>query len=367
MSDTTETEASKIPTGLSIDQLKEICFKLKDLNKPILLTGPPGMGKTSMFDQLAKEWGSRYLGFLTSTMDPTDSNGVPFPIGDVTKFLPPEDFNEMTTDAKDQGPVVAVFDDLMAADEHVFNSLLAFFDRRRVGQKVLRSNVFVAATGNRVEDQAGARELTTALANRFFHFDIALNYDGWRNWAIVNGVQPEIVAFINANRQCLFQFNPGSGERAFATPRTVEMASLAQEALGVEHPLLFEAVKAACGEGWSQTYRAFIKHRKNLVAPDKILKDPENCPVPNKRDVDVLHITVQSLTHAIVANPTPEKVIAAFTYGLRLPHPDMGMVLAKDLFKNVVFKSDDPTFKVTVTGSQPCSEMFQKYGHYLAG
>lgn len=366
MSEEVKSDAGKLPTGLNIEQLKDICAKLRELNKPILLTGPPGMGKTSMFEQLAQEWGARYLGFLTSTMDPTDSNGVPSPVGDVTKFLPPEDFFEMTTDAEDQGPVVAVFDDLMAADEHVFNSLLAFFDRRRVGQRVLRDNVFVAATGNRVEDQAGARELTTALANRFFHFDIGLNYDVWRNWAIKNQLQPEVVAFIGANRQCLFQFNPGSGERAFATPRTVEMASLAQQALGVEHPLLFEAVKAACGEGWAQTYRAFIKHRDQLVPPDEILKDPENCRVPDKREVDVLHITVQSLTHAIVQNPTPEKVVSAFTYALRLPHPDMGMVLSKDLFKNVVFNYDNE-FKIKVTTSQACNELFQKYGRYLAG
>jgi MoxR-like ATPase len=84
------------------------------------LWGPPGMGKTQMFEQVAEEIGAKVAVFLTATMDPTDVVGVPHPDGNVTRFLPPEAFMALTEEADYKGPMIALFDDMPACIEQVF-------------------------------------------------------------------------------------------------------------------------------------------------------------------------------------------------------------------------------------------------------
>src|SRR3970282_1664272 len=146
----------------SINSVKDICRSILNHDeakeKSIMIWGPPGIGKSDLFAQLAKECNARYKTFLTATMDPTDVVGVPHPMNGITQFLPPKDFHELTPEAEYDGPIIVNFDDLPAGNEAVFNSLLRFIHNREVAGVKIRDNVFICATGNRSEDRANARD-----------------------------------------------------------------------------------------------------------------------------------------------------------------------------------------------------------------
>jgi MoxR-like ATPase len=333
------------------------------------LWGAPGGGKTDLFQQLAEEWDARFMSFLTSTMDPTDVVGVPFPDKErgCTVFMPPEHFLELTEDAKDKGPVIALFDDLPASIEQVFNALLGVFHGRRIAGNKIRDNVLLCATGNRAEDKAGAQEIGTALNNRFIHFNIKLNNEDWEEWAFDNDVDPTVLSYIKARPQQLDKFAEAlkSGEKAYATPRSVARASLVQRALGVDHPQLMAALSANCGQAWAADYHAYMRNAEQLVPASEIFKDAANCKLPDKSEVDVLYATITSLVYATKQKPTVEKCRAVCTYAMRIGHPDLGLVLAQDLVKQVVSKADDPTFRTKVAGDPIFNKIKERFGKWM--
>jgi len=134
-------------------------------------------------------------------MDPTDVVGVPHPDHEngCTRFLAPYDFIQLTEDADgDKGPVIALFDDLPASIEQVFNALLGVIGGRVVGGRPIRDNVLLCATGNRAEDKAGAQEIGTALSNRFIHFEIRLDHEDWVEWAFEHRVSQRSLEAISS-------------------------------------------------------------------------------------------------------------------------------------------------------------------------
>src|SRR5436853_468664 len=71
---------------------------------------------------------------------------------------------------------------------------------------------------------AGAGRANTALNNRFLRLDLEVSVEDWQAWAVANGVAPEVRAFIRFRPAMLFQFDPTTNPRAFASPRSWEFA-----------------------------------------------------------------------------------------------------------------------------------------------
>jgi hypothetical protein len=336
------------------------------------LWGPPGLGKTDMFKQLAVEWGANCFSFLTSTMDPTDVVGIPYPNMEkgYTRFLPPYNFIQLTEKAEDcETPAVAIFDDLPASTDQVFNALLGVFHGRILGGLPIRDNVLLCATGNRAEDKAGAQEITTALANRFVHFNILLDIDEWFEWAYKEQINPAVLAFVKRHPECLNEFEQAleSGDKAFATPRSVARVGILFDAQGDEHPHLMTSIAANCGDAWAIKFSSFNRCREKMVDPEEIWRDPENCKIPEAKEIDLLFATNTSLIAATKFKPTPDHCKAVAKYAMRLPHQDLAVVLAKDLLMHVVACNPDAGFRTEVTGSQTFTVFKKKFGTIMKG
>lgn len=331
------------------------------------LLGPPGMGKTHTIEQIAKEIGAKCVVFLTATMDPTDVVGVPHPVGGVTKFLPPEGFLALTYEAEYQGPMVALFDDMPTCQEQVFAALFRMFQQREVAGHKIRDNVLLVATGNRVEDKAGAQDIPTALANRIVWFHLKVDPDEWRHWAMKEDVVEEIVAYVRVKGiKSLYDFDPNSGFLSFPTPRSVAKASDLVKAISYDNSTdLRLALVGCCGEAWGTEFMAFLKVRHKLIPAAEIVKDPENARVPKENDIDVMFSTITSLTYHIKRKPVAAEAIAALKYTLRLPHKEMGIVLARDIIMTIVMDSKDTKFRAGILGSKEFREMMPEYRKYL--
>lgn len=327
----------------------------------VFLWGPPGIGKTAFFEQLAEEKKAQYRVFLTSTMDNTDVVGVPHPVGSVTRFLPPEDLVELTEEADYKGPMIACFDDLPASDEQVMASLYRFFYNREVGRLPIRKNVLLCATGNRVEDRSAARETPKALDNRFHHYSLVMSADDWRKWAITAGdIVPELVGYIMARPDQLFTFRPDAKDKAFATPRSVASASRIQQALGNKHPDLYTAIAAAVGDGWAGEYEVWCRNTSVITSPEEILADPMGVDLPEDSDIDLLHATIGGLLVAVQQNLTAENCTAALQYSTRISVTDIGAVLCTDILNNVL--PQDTAIRLEVTTHEVMETALAKYG-----
>lgn len=319
---------------LKVSELKNVVRTLAVNNllnsTAIYISGPPGIGKTALFEQMAKEIDADYEVFLTATMDPTDVCGVPMAKGDMTAFLPPERLMKLTTKFPSDKITIAAFEDLPACPEQVFAALFRLFHEREVGGYPIRDNVLMCATGNRSGDRAGAQELPTALANRFVHFEQKVDYEEWVNWAMLSGIDPMVVAFINRNggTQYLHNFDPDQGDPSFASPRTVAKASTLYKVFQGQDRELLASLSGCCGDNWANAFLNWAKIKDKMIPIDEILKHPKTAKLPAETEIDLAFVTIAQVVCAIVENMTNENISAALTYSERIPARDMGMKLA---------------------------------------
>ena len=297
----------------------------------VYLSGPPGIGKTALYEQMAKELDADYEVFLTATMDPTDVSGIPNANGVLTTFLPPERLVNLTGYNKNGKFTIATFEDLPACNEQVFAALFRLFHEREVGGYKIRDNVLMCATGNRSGDRAGAQELPTALANRFVHYELGVDSDEWCRWAMLNSIDPIVIAFISqtGGKQYLHNFNPDSGETCFPSPRSVAKASMLYKIFGDQPNLLMASLAGCCGENWASTFINFAQVKEKLIPVKDIFNDPDNARLPNSKEIDVCLAVISTILCALAENPKDfTNFSAAYKYAIRLPHRDLGIRLA---------------------------------------
>ena len=75
--------------------------------------------------------------------------------------------------------------------------------------------------------------------------------------------------------------------------------------------------------------------------------------------------TITSLVYHIKKDPKVSEAVAALKYTVRLPHKEMGIVLARDIVMNIVMESKDTKFRAGILGSKEFRDMMPEYRKYL--
>ena len=363
--------------ALKVSELKRVVRQLanNDLlgTVSVYISGPPGIGKTALFEQMAKEIEAGYEVFLTATMDPTDVCGVPMAMGDMTRFLPPERLMRLTNKYPSDVPTIATFEDLPACSEQVFAALFRLFHEREVGGYKIRDNVLMCATGNRSEDRAGAQELPTALANRFVHFEQLVDTEEWSQWAMMNGIDPMVIAFVSqtGGSKYLHKFDPNAGDPCFASPRSVAKASVLYKAFQGYDREMVAALAGSCGEDWANGFLTFHKLREKMIPIKEILENPDKVKTPKEEEIDLTFVTISNLVCAILdrlSDPNTDvrnkAVAAGLTYACRLPAKDMGMKLAHNVLFVLKQKSEFANFFQSPIGIESLKATQKELGKF---
>ena len=199
--------------------------------------GPPGIGKSDIVRQIANELGWALIDLRLTRMDSTDLTGLPYlheesrqTIYYLPEFLPTE---EMIQDWGKNGCIIFL-DELSAAEPRLQASAYELILDRRIGKYNLPDNVMVVAAGNRIEDGAIAYDLTSALSDRFVHFNAMTSLESWMKWEKQraesgNPIATEIKSFLQAAPQFLDEgfraTGASSDDKINPSPRTWEKAS----------------------------------------------------------------------------------------------------------------------------------------------
>jgi hypothetical protein len=258
-------------TVTSVQARKAItkCFNVK---RPIFLWGPPGIGKSDVVAEIARDMGALLIDLRLGQMDPTDIRGIPFYNKDIGKmdWAPPIDLPDEETAS--QYPYVVLFmDEMNSAPPAVQSAAYQLVLNRRVGKYKLPKNVVMVAAGNRESDKGVTYRMPTPLSNRFVHSEMKVDFPSWQEWAIKNQIHKDVVGFLTFAKQDLYDFDAKSSSRAFATPRSWTFVSelLADEDLDVSTTT--DLIAGTVGEGLAVKFMAHRKISSKLPKPEDIL------------------------------------------------------------------------------------------------
>jgi hypothetical protein len=186
-----------------------------------LLLSAPGMGKSEMVYDAAREAGLPCRSLLGTQIAPEDVSGIPRIIGERSVFCPPRILLPERPE-----PFCLFLDELPACAPDVQKAFYSLLLERRLGEHALPAGTWVVAAGNRLQDRALVRAMSSALVNRVTILQLRVDIDEWLAWAQRSGVRSEIRGFIATVPDALMRPVPADPV-PFSTPRAWTLLSRA--------------------------------------------------------------------------------------------------------------------------------------------
>jgi hypothetical protein len=242
-------------------------------NRPLFLWGPPGIGKSEIVHQIGKTIDAHVIDIRLSLWDPTDIKGIPYFDSTINKMVwaPPSELpdEQMASQHKN---VILFMDEMNSAAPAVQAAAYQLVLNRRVGTYKLPDNVLIVAAGNREADKGVTYRMPAPLANRFIHLEMKVDFDDWFEWATANRIHKDVAGFLQFSKKDLYDFDPKSNSRSFATPRSWTFVSdLLADDDGDENTLA-DLISGGVGEGLAIKFMAHRKVSGKLPNPSDILK-----------------------------------------------------------------------------------------------
>jgi hypothetical protein len=240
--------------------------------RPIFIWGPPGIGKSDIVSQITDTFDNSHLiDIRLSLWEPTDIKGMPYySANDNTmKWAPPIELPDAKM-AKKYKTIVLFLDEMNSAAPSVQAAAYQLILNRRVGTYKLPDNVMIVAAGNREADKGVTYRMPAPLSNRFVHLEIKVDFDDWFAWAVANDIHKDVVGYLTFAKKDLYDFDPKSPSRSFATPRSWSFVSDLLED-DDDEATTTDLVSGSVGEGLAVKFMAHRKVSAHLPNPSDIL------------------------------------------------------------------------------------------------
>ena len=254
---------------------------------PVMVWGAPGVGKSTAVRELTQELGIGFIDVRLAQREPVDMRGLPVPDekDNSVKWLVS---GEWPRDPESRG--IIMFDELTAADKTLQVAAYEFILDRRLGALYrVPPGWYIMAAGNRIEDRAVSCAMSSALANRFLHVEVAAEANSFLEWAKENNLHPAVTGFINFRPQLLFSQENEDLQRGWPSPRSWERVStiLKIAEKNQRKSTLKYTIPGLVGIGAAAEFMAFYKnmyYMDDIVNIAECLKNGRSIPLPQKTD-----------------------------------------------------------------------------------
>ncbi|MCP4075451.1 MAG: AAA domain-containing protein [Gammaproteobacteria bacterium] len=321
------------PAHLSKVLEEEVLGTLKGFHTPVMLWGPPGIGKSQIVMQIGTNHNLPVIDIRLSQMEPSDLRGIPFKHEDKVEWAVPS----MLPDKDIHGESGILFlDEINSAAPSVSAAAYQLILDRRLGNYQVPDGWAIFAAGNRQGDRGVTYAMPAPLANRFSHYEIDLNLDDWVAWAYKNGVDERIIGFLRFRPELLFDFDPAHNPVAFPSPRSWEFSHRALQKFIDLPNLLLGSLQACVGQAAGIECHAFIESLDQMPDLDKILSG-EDIKAPE--EIDLQYAVASALVGRAIRAQGTDNANTVFgnilKYASCFPQREMGVMLVSDMHRAI--------------------------------
>jgi len=290
--------------ALKPSQIRTFVLNALEAGEIPYVSGPPGIGKSDIMEQVAKDLNLKLLDIRLSQMLPEDLTGLPS-MDDSRKKATYIEFDTfpMEHDTIPKGYVgwLIFLDELSSASEEVMAAIYSLLLGNKIGGKPIHEMAFICAAGNRAKDSAIARALPDTLITRMLCVEMKVNVGDWVKWAKTAKDTSEIVhSFIEKNPDHLL----GS----VAHEKREELEAYPQP------------------RGWGKTMRIVNLHekrsKKELSKKDEITDPATGLPVLSDSSAGLpIKNDIKALINAAVGNLGSRAFCEYYNDSMKTPYP----------------------------------------------
>ena len=215
--------------------------------RPILLMGPPGIGKTAVMEQVAEECGVGLVAYTITHHTRQSAVGLPRIVTrcyngkevSITEYTLSEIiasvYDCMERTGKKEG--ILFIDEINCVSETLAPTMLQFLQNKTFGSHSVPEGWLIAAAGNPPEYNKSVREFDIVTLDRVRRMDIEEDLDVWMEYAWKKEIHGSILAYLGMKKDHFYSVENTVDGKFFVTARGWEDLSeilKAYEELGVE-------------------------------------------------------------------------------------------------------------------------------------
>ena len=213
--------------------------------RPILLIGPPGIGKTAIMEQIAEECGVGLVAYTMTHHTRQSAMGLPEictrEIEGKTVHTTEYTMSEIIASVYEQMEKtrlktgILFLDEINCVSETLMPAILQMLQNKTFGVHALPEGWMIAAAGNPPRYNQSARSFDMATLDRVRRIDLEPSLAVWQDYAAAHGVHPAVLAYLRLHPEHFFICDAQRAAGSFVTARGWEDLSallLTYEALG---------------------------------------------------------------------------------------------------------------------------------------
>ena len=248
----------------------------------ILFRGAPGIGKSTIVREVARRLGIGFVNISLAQMERVDLCGLPEVKNGETKWAVPSFW---PTDKDSAG--IIFFDEITSAPADVQVAAYQVILDRVISNSDYRlpDKWYIVAAGNRALDRAVVKPMSSALANRFMHFELDSNPEDWGIWAIQHDIHPSVTGYIRYKPQNLRRMEGMNLEMGWPSPRSWERVSNIIPLFNADEDVLRKAVYGLVGPAVGTEFIEFHRINKRFDDVLEMMTNPnKKVVIPTKAD-----------------------------------------------------------------------------------
>ena len=183
--------------------------------RPVLLMGPPGIGKTQIMEQIAKELKVGLVAYTITHHTRQSAVGLPFikekeyggrPYS-VTEYTMSEIIASVYEKIEQTGirEGILFIDEINCVSETLAPAMLQFLQGKTFGVHRVPDGWIIVAAGNPPEYNKSVREFDVVTLDRLKKIDVEADLSVWKEYAYRQGIHPSVISYLELRKENFYR------------------------------------------------------------------------------------------------------------------------------------------------------------------
>ncbi len=263
----------------------------QERQRPVFLLGAPGIGKTAIIEQIAKELDIALVSYSMTHHTRQSALGLPIikhkKYGDVEFDVSEYTMSEIiasiyeTMEKTKKTEGILFLDEINCVSETLAPSMLLFLQYKMFGKHKVPEGWIVVTAGNPPQFNRSVREFDIVTMDRLKVLEVDADYETWRAYAVNNSFHTAVITYLDIKTKDFYSIENTVDGKSYVTARGWENLS---ETLFLYEEMLYKVDETLVAQylrnqriarDFSAYYDLFIKYKQDYKVSAILTGKPE--------------------------------------------------------------------------------------------